>query len=53
MSAILFRTNPIWSFVNVNAVGDGLNFQESNDLMINNLTFADFDPVILQETKGW
>ena len=53
MSAILFRTNPVWTFVNVNAIGNGTNFQESNDLIINNLTYADFDPIILQETKGW
>ena len=53
MSAVLFRTNPTWSFVNVNAVGSGTNFQESNDLIMNNLTHAGFDPVLLLETKGW
>lgn len=43
----------MWSFVNVNAAGDGTNFIESNDIIMKNLTFAGFDPVILMETKGW
>ena len=37
----------------VNAAGDGTNFIESNDIVMKNLTFAGFDPVILMETKGW
>ena len=53
LCGILFRQNPLWSYVNIMAQGTGKNFQECRKLILKSLPKAGFDAVLLKESKNW
>ena len=50
---VLYRANGFWSIVNTTAYGNGKNFKDDEPLILQSLTHAGLDAVMLEETKNW
>ena len=53
LACIFYRTNPTWSFAQINAFGPGKVFTESEALITKNLVPFGFDPILLEESRNW
>ena len=52
-AAMMYRKNGVWSVMSSQDTGPGKVFTECEDLIKQNLIKCGFDPIILEETKGW